>query len=278
MQKQKLEDIRLLAIDMDGTLVDSQKQVSSRTAGALKKAMQKGIQIAIATGRYTTYLFDILRPLGITGPAILGNGAAVMDEKQVYFHSLISEADLRQVSALCLREKAALFVNVEGYTCCLQNDYTMEAARHWAADRPDNDIMATLRFYRDPEELLADVIGKTGKLIVLHFEEKRARELERIFREQSNLGVVYSEFGHIDLANRGLTKLSGLKMVMEMYGVRRGQVMAFGDGENDVEMISYAGFGVAMANACQDAKRAADYIAPSNDEDGVAETIEKFLL
>lgn len=275
---QKLEQIKLLAIDMDGTLVTSKKEITPRTAEVLRAAMQKGIEICIATGRYTTYLFDILRPLGITGPAILGNGAAVMDEKNVYFHSLISEADLRQISALCLKERAALFVSVEGYTCCLDNDYTMQAARHWAADRPDNDIMATLHFYQDPEKLLQDVIGKTGKLIVLHFEEKRARELIEIFREQSSLGVIYSEFGHIDLANPGLTKLSGLKMVMEMKGLSPEQVMAFGDGENDIEMIEYAGFGVAMGNACPGAKAAADYIAPGNDQEGVAKTIEKFLL
>ena len=275
---QKLEQIKLLAIDMDGTLVTSKKEITPRTAEALRAAMQKGIEICIATGRYTTYLFDILRPLGITGPAILGNGAAVMDEKNVYFHSLISEADLRQISVLCLKERAALFVSVEGYTCCLDNDYTMQAARHWAADRPDNDIMATLHFYQDPEKLLQDVIGKTGKLIVLHFEEKRARELIEIFREQSSLGVIYSEFGHIDLANPGLTKLSGLKMVMQMKGLEPEQVMAFGDGENDIEMIEYAGFGVAMGNACAGAKAAADYIAPGNDEEGVAKTVEKFLL
>lgn len=275
---QKLEHIRLLAIDMDGTLVTSKKEITPRTADALRAAMQKGIEICIATGRYTTYLFDILRPLGITGPAVMGNGAAVMDEKEMYFHSLISEADLRQISALCLKERAALFINVEGYTCCLDNDYTMQAARHWAADRPDNDIMATLHFYHDPEKLLADVIGKTGKLIVLHFEEKRARELIEIFKKQSNLGVIYSEFGHIDLANPGLTKLSGLKMVMEMKGLKPEQVMAFGDGENDTEMIEYAGFGVAMGNACAEAKAAADYVAPGNDEEGVAKTIEQFLL
>ena len=275
---QKREQIKLLAIDMDGTLVTSKKEITPRTEKVLRAAMQKGIEISIATGRYTTYLFDILRPLGITGPAVMGNGAAVMDENKVYFHSLISEADLRQISALCQKERAALFVNVEGYTCCLDNDYTMQAARHWAADRPDNDIMATLHFYQDPEKLLADVIGKTGKLIVLHFEEKRARELIEIFKRQSNLGVVYSEFGHIDLANPGLTKLSGLKMVMELKGLKPEQVMAFGDGENDIEMIEYAGFGVAMGNACPGAKAAADYIAPGNDEDGVAKTIEKFLL
>lgn len=275
---QKLEHIKLLAIDMDGTLVTSKKEITPRTADALRAAMQKGIEICIATGRYTTYLFDILRPLGITGPAVMGNGAAVMDEKEMYFHSLISEADLRQISALCLKERAALFINVEGYTCCLDNDYTMQAARHWAADRPDNDIMATLHFYQDPEKLLADVIGKTGKLIVLHFEEKRARELIEIFKKQSSLGVIYSEFGHIDLANPGLTKLSGLKMVMEMKGLKPEQVMAFGDGENDTEMIEYAGFGVAMGNACAEAKAAADYVAPGNDEEGVAKTIEQFLL
>ncbi|MBS6510554.1 MAG: HAD family phosphatase [Clostridiales bacterium] len=275
---QKLEHIKLLAIDMDGTLVTSKKEITPRTADALRAAMQKGIEICIATGRYTTYLFDILRPLGITGPAVMGNGAAVMDEKEMYFHSLISETDLRQISALCLKERAALFINVEGYTCCLDNDYTMQAARHWAADRPDNDIMATLHFYQDPEKLLADVIGKTGKLIVLHFEEKRARELIEIFKKQSSLGVIYSEFGHIDLANPGLTKLSGLKMVMEMKGLKPEQVMAFGDGENDTEMIEYAGFGVAMGNACAEAKAAADYVAPGNDEEGVAKTIEQFLL
>lgn len=275
---QKLDNIKLLAIDMDGTLVTSKKEVTERTAKALFAARAKGIEITIATGRYTTYIFDLLTPLGITGPAILGNGAAVMDAKKVYFHSLISETDLRSVSEICLRERAALFVSVEGYTCCLDNDYTMAAARHWAADRPDNDIMATLHFYHDPEALLKDVIGKTGKLIVMHFEETRARELERIFREESSLGVVYSEFGHIDLANAGLTKLSGLKMVLDMHGILPEQVMAFGDGENDVEMISFAGFGVAMANACPDAKKVADYIAPSNDEEGVAEAIEKFLL
>ena len=275
---QRLEHIKLLAIDMDGTLVTSKKEITPRTADALRAAMQKGIEICIATGRYTTYLFDILRPLGITGPAVMGNGAAVMDEKEMYFHSLISEADLRQISALCLKERAELFINVVGYTCCLDNDYTMQAARHWAADRPDNDIMATLHFYQDPEKLLADVIGKTGKLIVLHFEEKRARELIEIFKKQSNLGVIYSEFGHIDLANPGLTKLSGLKMVMEMKGLKPEQVMAFGDGENDTEMIEYAGFGVAMGNACAEAKAAADYVAPGNDEEGVAKTIEQFLL
>ena len=67
-------------------------------------------------------------------------------------------------------------------------------------------------------------------------------------------------------------------MVMEMKGLKPEQVMAFGDGENDTEMIEYAGFGVAMGNACAEAKAAADYVAPGNDEEGVAKTIEQFLL
>lgn len=266
--------IKLIAVDLDGTLFTSDHVVAERTQAALLAAEAAGIMVVPATGRHHASLFGRLGALGYDRYAIANSGALGLRlaTDEVLFEDLMEPAvmtDLlgRVIDALpgvavaALRSGGREFVFGEGY----QGLITARESSHLAMS---GEVLA----WRD----LAAVPAL--KLLARHPElDVEAVREQFVAADNHRCTIVTTGAPFIEVQGPGITKATGLAQLCRVLGVEQGEVMAFGDGMNDLEMLAWAGVGVAMANASDEAKAAADRVTADNDHDGVALVVEELL-
>ena len=265
---------KVLAFDIDGTLLDSKKQLAESTRRTIMAAAKQGCKIAIATGRPVQGVKDIATELKfdeINGYVISLNGGLVMswqDKKVVQEHKIPVEYN----SLICdlAKEHNVNILTYDGDDVITEtpNDKyaQIEANINKINIRQVDDMKAHLDFGVPKFIMLGDgdVLAEVEKKIKPVLEE--------------NLDVYRSEPFFLEVLPKGINKANALESLLKEVGASREELMAFGDGYNDISMIEYAGMGVAMANGNDSIKEKADYIAPSNDEDGIAHVLEKFVL
>jgi Cof subfamily protein (haloacid dehalogenase superfamily) len=254
--------MRLVATDLDGTLLRSDGSVSDRTRGALAAAGDAGIEVALVTARNPRGLAPVAEAAGFEGRAICCNGALVYDvgaRRVVATHELAAEVAGALVAKL--RERAP------GVAFAVERDSL-------AIREP-----AYVPLWPTPDEhprtdALVAVSEPVVKLVAQHPELSQA-DLYALAVELAgtDAAVTYSGERLVEISAAGVTKAFAL----EGLGVPAADVVAFGDMPNDVPMLEWAGHGVAVANAHPDAIAAADEIAPANDDDGVAVVLERLL-
>ena len=274
-----MNNIKLVAIDLDGTLLTSDKQITSRTIETLKKVVEKGVIVVIATGRPLLGLDSVIKDVPKSPYILTTNGARVvnMDTGEVILERLISHDVVLEIFDILGKYDSVkeIFYDGQGYV---------------AADELDRIHL----YHKKPE--MCDYVRKTRKPIpdVLEFikeKEKSADKAQGIFnnmeirqrawQELNNLGkltLVDSYYYNIEINAKGVEKGSSLRFLAERLGIRQEEVMAIGDGANDFWMIEYAGVGVAMGNSKDRIKEIADVVTISNDEDGVARILEEYIL
>jgi hypothetical protein len=278
-----MQKIKLIAVDLDGTLFDSHGQISSRCIDAIKRAGECGIYVVISTGRPLVGVpFEKIEGSGIRY-AITTNGASIYDiiTKQCLYEDAMDEEMfspiVSQLSQYDLHMDAFIGGKAYGTERGLKNsdrldvppslkDYIINTRTH-LKDMPgfirENHLSVqkmTLNFYPD---------GKGG-----YTDRDKAQNLL-----VSNPGVdfVCGGYHNIEITKAGVNKGIGLHKLAEILGIDPHETMAIGDTENDLAIIKAAGVGVAMGNATDDVKAEAAIVTSSNDEDGVALAIEKVL-
>lgn len=261
--------IKLVAIDLDGTLLTSHHQVSPRTIEVIRRAADSGIHIVIATGRPRWSGYAFADQLGLKTPGVYLQGLTVYDKEGNLVHEQYMDPEIVR--------KVVDFCDARRYTVMLYNrDRSFAKERNPLTDRMMQYGESLPQFV----ETLADIpsqviINKTVIVSENHADQIRhelAAELNgsaTVFLSQANL---------VETLPLGASKGNGVRMVIEDLGIPVAQTMAIGDGENDIEMLQYVGLGVAMANATPHLKQVAKHITLSNDEDGVAAAIEQFAL
>lgn len=274
-----LEAVKILAFDLDYTLLDSKKQVSARTRETLKRAARKGYTLVVATGRgLSTVPQMVLEIEGFTY-IVTANGARVteLSTGRCVHAELLGEEDIKP---------ALPFIEDPDIMREVFFDNRVYTDRHCLADLPrygvtdpanQNYILTT----REPVDDTVSVIHSTfGRLenvnIFIGEPEKHARYLAEL-RKIPTINVVTSFKSNIEIGSSRASKGKGLTALAASFGLGPEAVMAFGDSNNDLSMIQDAGVGVAMANASEEIKAAADYITAGCDEDGVAQALEKLL-
>ncbi len=270
-------DIKLIALDMDGTVLTDEKTVSARTIAAVRAAQAKGVHVVPATGRAATGIPPAFMEIGGMRYSITANGARVLDLE----------------TGECLAEKLiplplalAAFEVLSGYDCVL--DAFQDGK---AYSTPENIAVAqevfppVLRAYVKATrtvipDMRAFIETQTQGIEkwTMFFREDAARDEAWAKMEAMGFEVVSSMPKNMELSAPGVHKGSGLRHLAGVLGIPLAQVMACGDGGNDTAMLSTAGLGVAMGNAEPDVLAVADYVTASNEEDGVAKAIEKFVL
>lgn len=264
---------KLLALDIDGTLTNSQKAITPITLQALEKAEKAGIKIILATGRPTYGVAPIAEKLGMDekgGYVLSFNGGKITEwhSKQVLY-----ERDLpRELLPLLYKTAKDNHVSIMTY----QNEYVVSET----TDNPYVQIEMSLNHMggRKVHNFLTDTNFPLPKCIITGepaIIEKLDKELNGILSEQ--LSIYRSEPFFLEIMPKGIDKAYSLSILLDKLGFERKNLIACGDGFNDISMIKYAGLGIAMANAQPEVMRIADYITSSNDEDGVAKVIEKFI-
>ena len=260
---------RLLAIDLDGTLLTPQKIITPRTYQALRQAISAGVTIVIATGQTLSVLQNVCADLPLSAPQIIENGAIIAD---IHSGDILHERLIPPEHILPVLEELRNFGLYRAYHTLhrVYVDRNTPRARNWYRPPvlPAVEVEDVASLY--PLSCIKVVgIGEANTL-----REKR-RELERIFAEQ--LYVTQSSFDILEFLHPEVSKGNALRIIASDLNIMPEEIVAFGDNHNDIGMLRLAGLGVAMGNAHEEVKAAADYVTGSNAEDGVAAVIEEML-
>jgi len=240
-----------------------------RTAAALRAAGEAGIHVVIATGRMYRSVRPYAEAVGIEAPLVCYQGAAVVDP-------VTGEWLLHEPIPVELAREAIAAVEGDGFAlnCYVDDDLYVAAITEHARSYAD--------FQSIPLHEVGDLLGwierPPTKLVVVddpaRLDELRPR-LEQRFGERLYIAKSLPYF--LELASPTISKGSGLAFVAEHVGFTAEHTIAFGDGENDLELLDWAGFGIAVANADDRLKARADWICPSAEEEGVAQVLEALL-
>lgn len=274
-----MKQIKLVALDMDGTLLNSQKECSQRTIDTLKKAQQQGVWIVPVTGRAINGLPQVLKDLNVRY-GIFCNGASCYDlhknKLMVANHFSIEEA----LQLLHMGDKYDATHDVYAGGCGYCEAYYLD---HFAEYTTDVQIQKLILNTRKRLDGTLDDFLKNSQMTVekvnMFFKDLDEREIaKKEFAATGLTDPVSALYNNLEMGKKGVNKGMALMQFIKVLGLKKEEVMACGDASNDLLMIQYAGIGVAMKNGNDEVKAVADYITDSNDEDGVAKAIEKFVL
>ena len=263
--------IKLVAIDLDGTLLDRSKKVSERAAAALKCLPSAGVRVVIASARPPRSVRAIYNELGLDTWQINYNGALIWDEanQQPVFHRPMHPRLVQMMIERARDMFEEVLVSCEvldkWYTDRDEHTYTTETGRLF---RPD--------FVCEVGQICSQPITK----LMLLGEPRIMLQLESLLLEEfgGKVTILHTDDELLQIMDNRVSKAVALSKIATHYGVKASQVMAIGDAPNDVGMLQYAGVAVAMANAHDVVKEVADWIAPSNDEHGVHVALQKYGL
>ena len=284
-----MDGIKIIALDLDGTLLDSEKRLSEVNREALARAAEKGALIVPTTGRFFGMMPSAVRDLPFVRYAITINGAQVYDRET---DTAIVRDEIPLDMALGVMEVLDRYDVI--YDCYRQNWGWMTAAlQDKAADYATNEhYLKMVREFRKPVPELKQHLRETAadgdvQKIMLFAPNSQvsglsSQVLESITAEIKekfpDIKVTSSTWNNIELNIKTAHKGNALRHFAKCLGFGLENCMAFGDGMNDFTMVEAAGLGVAMANAEPEVKRVAKWIAPSNDENGVAKGIDKWIF
>jgi len=256
--------VRLVASDLDGTLLRSDDSVSQRTLEALARTVAAGIRFVLVSARSPGWLAPEAARLGLDGIGICANGAVVYDYEQsrVLVHRPLEPETAREL-VHGLRRAAPGVI----FGCARPSGFVAEPGYRSLFRPPDSSPRAdALAFLSEP----------VSKLVLQHPELPQA-ELHALARDFAGkrAEACYSGAGLVEISAAGVTKGAALAELCAELEIERSEVLAFGDMLNDISMLTWAGRGVAVANAHAEVLAIADEVTASNDEDGVAQVLEQ---
>ena len=266
-------EYRLIAMDLDGTLLNDSKQITARTKAALMAAQRKGIRLALASARPSPGLYrerDALKLQEYGGILMSYNGGRIVDAAtgNVLFETCMDREETKQV----LR-----FLETLPVTPILDDGkqfYVTDAAGFKVAYECRNNNMV----YNEVVNLAEFLHFAPIKILMSVQPEKLPQVQKQIAKRlPESLTVVQTAPFYLEVIPRRINKGQGIRDICAVLGLDTTQVIAFGDAENDIPMLRAAGMGVAMGNAQQAVKQAADAVTCSNNEDGIAAILEKMI-
>lgn len=273
--------IKLVALDLDGTLLNSEKRVSVRTVNVLKECEKQGVWIVPCTGRARHAVPTEILTLPGVRYGIFTNGASVWDlEEEKEIASGCIDWQTAWKTARILRRYPIIYDMYIGGIGVCERHFLDQLEDFGLPEYHCRFIRETRRTVVDLCDYLEESHAKVQKLnLTFRIGDKATKDTVRRDLEQlPGLFVTSSLPGNLELNAAGVTKGSGLEQLSCYLGLSREETMACGDGENDLPMLLAAGLGVCMENGASFVKQKADWITLSNDADGVAEAIEQWVL
>lgn len=271
---QKLENVKVIFIDIDGTLTNRKKEVTLHTSEIIKKVVEKGIKVIICSGRGNQYVEDKSRISNASSHVISSNGAQIYDyaKKEIIYKNTISKELLKEAIDFVNQKNAGFILNSTNIRFSNKNLHRKMNSKDKVIETieeiGDNDIYQ-LVMEAPSYDLMTEMIeyvNNNPQLQILNCSPTYLRGK----RDESNY--------YIDVNCMGVSKGNTIKKYLEIFDIKREDSMCFGDHINDASMFDVCGIKVAMGNANNDLKSRADYITLSNEEDGVAYFLETYIL
>lgn len=271
--------IKMIGLDLDGTLLTTDKRITPYTKNVLEKVMAQGVEVLVATGRPISAVPKEILEIPGMRYALTSNSARVLD---------LETQEVVQASMLPM-ETAERFLDILDHYDAIQEIFIDGVA--YVRSR---ELGRVYDYFLNPsmaEYVLNTRVHVEDVRTVLHEKQLPVDKVHGMFKNEEDMKAAYQEMKDIEgvviassignnweINKEGTDKGQGLLRLGEMLGIKREEIMACGDGMNDLEMMKAVGFSVAMENGVDAVKEVADYVTQSNDEDGVAKAIEKFVL
>lgn len=261
----------MVALDVDGTLIGKDGIISKQTRASIHAARKKNIKIILISGREAYSVNMFANELELDELIISLNGAMVTDNglKRILFRKDIKPKITKDIIKICEEKRVPIILFCENELFANQEDENLELFKKYS-HAPVNIVGKLSDFYKE------HLVGK----ILMIGDHEQLLDI-KIDLEKSYYGEINIEFSKpffLEIYNADTSKGIMLEKIAGYYGIKSEEVMAIGDGENDVSMIEYAGMGVAMGNALENVKRKADFITLSQCENGVSYALEKILF
>lgn len=265
---------KLIALDMDGTLLNDDKVVSEKNKEALKKAKELGVYVVLASGRPIDGLLKFLEELNLLGEddyVLSYNGCLVQKTKtrEAVCDVTLKGRDLKYLKKLA--DEAGLnihaFSKEKGLITPKENKYTTYEAHHNGIDFHIDDFSGI----KDDEDIIKVMMIDEPEIL----DEGMKKLPSEVYEKYS---VAKSAPFFLEFFNKEASKGIGVKLLAEHLGIKREEIITVGDEMNDYSMIEYAGLGVAMENACEKIKEIANFVTDTNNNDGVAKVVEEFII
>lgn len=271
--------VKLIALDLDGTLLgEDHSTVPERNLKALREASARGVKIAIASGRCWSLVEELAESMGMVDYAILANGACVRDVKEGkwLFRIGIENRQTRTIVHI-LREKGLRFEVYQNGESYLEN---FEAIREELGGKELSDLARVALSSVVPVEDVIEALGEdvSEKFNIFRVDPRIRGEIVAAVTAVGPVACTNATENNLEISPIGADKGTAVKRLSELLGISSEEVMAFGDADNDLGMLTWAGWSFAMGNAFPAVKRAARYQTGSNREAGVGQAVERFVL
>lgn len=267
--------IKLIVSDVDGTLVDTDKHISDVTVQAMKEAMAEGIAVAVASGRAFGEMGEVLQRLPEIEEYICSNGAVVVEQKHGQSKVIFRQSFSNEEGLWLMDQLLPFDVYIEAYG---GKDIfgTADEMEEFAANLSPH-LIPLMKASRTMVPNLRDYIVETGmdleKIQLFYGTEEKKQAILKHFEGDDRFTIIQSSEGNLEFVQPGISKGRAVAALANELGITADEVMTIGDSNNDLTMLAYAGVSFAMANGEVTTKATAKYLAPTNDEDGVAQVV-----
>ena len=288
---------KLVAIDLDGTLLNSYGEVSNKNKETIQKAMEKNVEVVFTSGRPIMSVKNLANEIGCNNYMICGNGAITYDiqNEEIIYNRFLEKAKVLQIIKIC--EENSIFYNVYTKDTILTKNlnYNILFYNQENATKPEDKktritIMQNIEEYiqnRKEEDYLKITICDNSKVIfgsiirkLRTIKDVDVLDVAHMSRKLIKDGTenISMEYFYTEITNTNVDKWQAIENLIQKLSIKREEVIAIGDNINDAEMVKNAGLGIMMGNSAPYIKEMADVVVSNNDKDGVAEAIEKYIL
>lgn len=287
---------KLIAIDIDGTLLNCYGEVTNKNKQAIKMALEKNVEVVLTSGRMPQAILPIANEINANKYIISGNGAAIYDvqkDKTIY-NNYLSKKKLLEIIDIC--EKNSMFYNVYTNNVILTKSLNYNILYYYAENKKNsddkkikinilNDIYSYVEKYEgndflkiticdNDETIFKRIMNKLKEIKNVDVLEvsHMSRKIIKYGSEEIEISYFYTE-----VTNENVNKWSAIEQLIQILGIKKEEVIAIGDNINDKEMVINAGLGIVTGNSSPEMKQIANEVVASNDESGVAEAIYKYI-
>ncbi|HHU72319.1 MAG TPA: HAD family phosphatase [Clostridiales bacterium] len=273
------QKVKLIVSDVDGTLLTSDRRLSDENIAGIKKAKEQNIKFTISTGRVVSMLDYYIKTLEITTPVIAFNGAVAWDpvSKETIYDIPMDKEELYELLDLCKYYELDYGVMTMGVNYFSPNSFRIKRYQGYNEFAKSHGMSIMEVDVFDEKHSCIDGV-KVYKLLITEKDSKKIKVMVDHLQSMKTTGYTFSEPTLLDISEKSADKGFGVKRLAQYYGLKPEEVCAIGDYDNDISMLSYAGFSVAMGNAQPNVKEHAFYVTETNDDNGLAQVLNKYIL